>query len=66
MCFFLDKTEKSYEDKITQRLLTYTDMALEMAEKFKNDSNTRVDISFFVKDTRTFTIHLKIEIEKEN
>jgi hypothetical protein len=66
MCFFLDKTEKSYEDKITQRLLTYTDMALEMAEKFKNDSNTRVDIFFFVKDTRTFTIHLKIEIEKEN
>jgi hypothetical protein len=66
MSFFLDKTEKYYEDKITERLLTYTDMALEMAEKFKNDSNTRVDISFFVKDTRTFTIHLKIEIEKEN
>jgi hypothetical protein len=61
MCVFVDKTERSYKDKITDKLLTYTDIALKLAE---NTSNIRVGISFFVKDTETFTIHLKIE--KEN
>jgi hypothetical protein len=43
MGFFVSEPKDDYEDKITARILTYTDVAIELAEKLTNASNIRVD-----------------------
>jgi hypothetical protein len=43
MGFFTNEPKKDYDDKLTERLLVYTDVALELAAKLNNASNIRVD-----------------------